>query len=212
MKNTSSPVDQRLRIAMGRRVELETQKFMKRLVLLLLALNLLAFADEKPMSFPGADGKDHTPLVAGDTKAVVLFFVSPYCATSTTFLPELNKIVADYGEKVAFYFVHADPELKLTDILQHTEMNQIKATVLLDKEQRLQKLTQAKITPETVMLAPNGTTLYQGRVNDLYLGPTKRQRKATTQELRDALEAVQAGKPIAVAKTEAVGCKISGVK
>ena len=164
------------------------------------------------MAFPGADGKDHTPLVAGDKKAVVLFFVSPYCATSTTFLPEINHIVADYESKFAFYFVHADPDLKQTDILQHTEMNAIKATVLMDKEQRLQKLTSAKITPETVVIAPDGKTLYQGRINDLYLGPTKRQRKATTQELRDALEAIQAGKPVATPKTDAVGCKISGLK
>jgi thiol-disulfide isomerase/thioredoxin len=166
------------------------------------------------LQLPGADGKEHTPLVVpAEKKASVLCFVSPYCPTSNTFVPELNRIVADYSGKFTFYFVHADADVKLTDVLQHTEMNEIKATVLLDKEQKLAKLTQAKITPEVAVLAPDGkTTLYQGRVNDLYLGPTKRQRQATTKDLRDALDAIQEGKPVANAKTEAMGCKISGME
>lgn len=164
------------------------------------------------MTFPGADGKDHTPLSADGKKAVVLFFVSPYCPTSNTFVSEMNKIAAEYGANIAFDFVHADPDLKLTDILQHTELNAIKAPVLMDKEQRLAHLTHATTTPETVVLAPDGKVLYQGRINDLYLGPTKRQRKATTKELRDALDAIIADKAVPVAKTDAVGCKISGLK
>lgn len=177
---------------------------------LLLSLNLLAA--EPALILPGADGKDHTPLAVGGKKAAVLFFVSPYCPTSNTFVPEMNRIIADYGSAFAFYLVHSDRDQKLTDILQHTEMNAIKAPVLLDKEQRLARLAHAKITPEAAVIAADGTTLYQGRINDLYLGATKRQRKATTKDLRDALDAIQAGKAVPVAKVEAVGCKISGVE
>lgn len=186
-------------------------------LLLLLAVtttSLLHAQTPDALQLPGADGKEHAPLsVPAERKGAVLCFVSPYCPTSNTFVPELNRIVADYGNAFAFYFVHADPDVKLTDVLQHTEMNEIKATVLLDKEQKLAKLFQARITPEVAVLSPDGkTTLYQGRVNDLYLGPTKRQRQATTRDLRDALDAIQGGKPVAHAKTEAVGCKISGMK
>ncbi|OAI56827.1 hypothetical protein AYO49_03490 [Verrucomicrobiaceae bacterium SCGC AG-212-N21] len=184
------------------------------LTLLLAALAFsfqVAFADP-PLTLPGIEGKDHTPLVAGDKKGAVLFFVSAYCPTSNTFVKEMNQIAADYGDKFVFSFVHSDSDQKLTDILQHTEMNEIKASVLLDKEQRLAKQMQAKITPEVVLVGADGETLYQGRINDLYLGPTKRQRQATTKDLRDALEAVMAGKSIAVPKTEAMGCKISGLK
>ena len=178
---------------------------------LLLGAGSFLHAENAALTLPGADGKDYTPLAAGDKKAVVLCFVSAYCPTSNTFVPEINKIVADYAGKFAFYFVHADSDLKLTDILQHTEMMSIKATVLMDKEQRLVKLTQAKITPEVVVLAADGHTLYQGRINDLYLGPTRKQRQATTKDLRDALDAIQAGTAVANQRTEAMGCKISGL-
>jgi len=167
---------------------------------------------EDALTLPGVDGKDYKPLAVGDKKAAVLFFVSAYCPTSNTFVPEINKIVAGYSGKFAFYFVHSDSDLKPTDIVQHTEMNSIKATVLMDKDQRLAKQTQAKITPEVVVIGPDGHTLYQGRVNDLYLGPTKKQRQPTTKDLRDALDAIQAGTPVPNAHTEAMGCKISGLK
>jgi thiol-disulfide isomerase/thioredoxin len=186
---------------------------MKLLLPLVISLFALALAAAEPaLTLTGADGKEHTPLAAGEKRAVVLFFVSPYCPTSNSFVKEMNLIAAEYGDRVAFNFVHSDADQKLTDILQHTEMNEIKAPVLMDKDQRLAKQTGAKITPEAVVLSPEGATLYQGRINDLYLGPTKRQRQATTRDLRDALDAIVVGKAVAQPRTEAMGCKISGLK
>jgi len=180
--------------------------------LLFIALTSLASAQEKPWEFPDPEGTLHSPLAAGDKKGVVLFFVSPYCPTSNTFMPEINRIAEEYAGQFASYMVHADPTIKVTDAYQHTVMFMVKATVILDKEQRLANRVQAKTTPEVVVLAPDGKPLYQGRVNDLYAGPTKRQKKATTQDLRDALDAIQGGKPVLVPRTEAVGCAISGMK
>jgi thiol-disulfide isomerase/thioredoxin len=176
------------------------------------ALSFQMVLADPAFTLPGIDGKEYAPLAAGGKKGAVVFFISPYCPTSNTFVKEMNQIAADYGDRFVISFVHSDAEQKLADILQHTEMNEIKAQVLMDKEQRLAKQTHAKITPEAVVVGPDGATLYQGRINDLYLGPTKRQRQATTKDLRDALEAVLAGKPVAMPKTEAMGCKISGLK
>ncbi len=165
------------------------------------------------LTFPGADGKDHTPLsLPADEKGTVLFFVSPYCPTANTFIKEINRIITDHSASFACYLVHSDKDLKLTDILQHTEMNEIKATVLMDAGQKLAKRTGARITPEAVVLSPDGKVLYKGRINDLYLGPTKRQRKATTRDLEEALEAIRDGKPVATPMHEAMGCKIAGLE
>lgn len=165
-------------------------------------------ADDSALVVKCLDGQEHRPLAAGDRKAVVLFFVSPYCPTSNTFVPEMNRIAADYRGDFAFYFVHADRELKPEDILLHTERNSIKDPVLPDEGRRLTRHTKATVTPEAVVIGPDGRTLYQGRINDLYLSPTKRQRQATTRELRDALDAIRSGKPPPVAGTEAAGCRI----
>ncbi len=167
---------------------------------------------EAVLTLSALDGSSYAPLDVKGKKAVVLFFISPYCPTSNTLIPEINKIIADYDATVTSYLVHSDKDVKQTDALQHTEMMQIKVPVLMDTERVLAKKMEAKITPEVVVLGAEGKVLYKGRINDLYLGPTKKQRKATTKDLRDALDAIGTGKPVALPVTEAIGCKISGLE
>ena len=170
-----------------------------------------AGADE-PLILLGTDGAEHRPLEPKGKKAVVLFFVSPYCPTATTFMPELNAIAADHAETAAFYFVHSDGDQVPADILQHAELMQVKVPVLFDKAQILAQRVGAKITPEAVVLGTGGRVLYQGRVNDLYLGPTKRQRAVTKHDLREALKAIASGREVDAVQPPAVGCKIAGLK
>lgn len=181
---------------------------MRPLIILALLLTSIASA----LELPAADGKSYDPAAAGDKKAVVLFFVSPFCSTTKSFMKEINQIAADYGDKAVVYLVHSDPEITKEVALEHAILSEVKATVLLDKEQVFAKQVQAKITPEAIVLSPKAETLYKGRINDLYLGPTKRQRAATTKDLRDALDAILAGKPVPTPQQEAQGCKIGGMK
>lgn len=190
------------------RLSLNCNKAMKHLLCALLLLTRIASA----LELPATDGKSYDPVAAGDKKAIVLFFVSPFCSTTRPFMPEINQIAADYSDKAVVYLVHSDPEITREVALEHAILSGVKATVLLDKEQVLAKQVQARITPEAVVVSPEAKTLYKGRINDLYLGPTKRQRAATTKELRDALDAVLAGKPVPEPQHGAQGCKIGGIK
>lgn len=170
---------------------------------------------EPALELPALDGQKHAPLVmTGEKKVSVMFFVSPFCSTTKAFMKEINAIAADYTDKVAVYVVHSDPEITKEVAMEHAVISEVKdtTTVLLDKEQVLAKQVQAKITPEAVVVGADGKTLYKGRINDLYLGPTKRQRAATTKDLRDALDAILAGKAAAEPQAEAQGCKIGGMK
>ena len=173
---------------------------------------LLSTSIASAIELPATDGKSYDPLAAGGKKAVVLFFVSPFCSTTRSFMKEINQIASDYADRVMVYLVHSDSEITLEVALEHTVLSEVKATVLIDKQQALAKQVQARITPEAVVLAPNSAPLYKGRINDLYLGPTKRQRAATTKDLRDALDAILAGKPVPSPQHEAQGCKIGGMK
>ena len=181
---------------------------MKHLLCALLLFTSIASA----LELPATDGKSYDPAAAGDKKAVVLFFVSPFCSTTKSFMKEINQITADYSDRVIVYLVHSDPEITNEVAMEHAILSEVKATVLLDKQQALAKQVQAQITPEVVVLSPKSEALYKGRINDLYLGPTKRQRAATTKDLRDALDAILAGKPVPAPQQEAQGCKIGGMK
>jgi peroxiredoxin len=165
-----------------------------------------------PAELPATDGKSYSPLDAAGKKAVVLFFVSPFCSTTRPFMKEINAISTDYADKAAIALVHSDSEITVEVAFQHADMEQVKARVLIDKARQLAKHLGATTTPEAIIVSPAGEVLYRGRINDLYLGPTKRQRAATTQDLRAALDAVLAGKPVPTPQEPAQGCKIGGLK
>ncbi|MBE7498370.1 MAG: redoxin domain-containing protein [Verrucomicrobiaceae bacterium] len=181
-----------------------------RLAALSLSLSAPAFAAELVLT--AIDGTQHTPLVAKDGKPVLLFFVSPFCSTTKAFVAEMNQITADHGSKMTVYIVQCDPEVTRDVAIEHATISGFQAPVLMDTAQELTKGVQATITPESVLLTPAGEVYYRGRINDLYLGPTKRQRAATTSDLRDAIASLLAGKPAPEAQEPAQGCKISGLK
>jgi len=161
---------------------------------------------------PDLTGTLHA-ITPGEGKvATVVVFVSPYCPTANTLMPEIVGIMAEHADKVDGYVIHSDKDAKDSDVQQHMELYKITTPVLLDKEQKVAKELKAKITPEAVVLGKDGAVLYQGKINDLYLKPTRKQREATTHDLRDALEAVIAGEAVKNSHTEPVGCKISGME
>ncbi len=175
---------------------------------LALALPILALAADPVAELLDLGGERVAPLDAGGKKAAVVFFVSPYCPTSNRFSPEMAAIAKDFGEDFAFRYVHSDTTVTEADRRQHAQMMEFVDPVLADPEQKLARHLGAKTTPEVVVVSPEGRTLYQGRINDLYLSPTRQQREAKTHDLREALAAIREGRPVAVSRTEAMGCGI----
>ncbi len=181
-------------------------------LLLTVLFACLAPLQAAELVLPGCDGAGHRPLnVPAGKKGVVVLFASPFCNTSNTFLSEWNAITEAFEDRFLFYLAHPEAGLKLEQVMEHRELLAVRSQALLDEGGRLARQLGARVTPEVALIGPDGSVLYQGRINDLYLTATRRQRKATTTDLRDALEAVAAGKPVAEPRTEAVGCKISGI-
>ena len=58
------------------------------------------------------------------------------------------------------------------------------------------------------MFVAGGERVYLGRINDLYVDFGKAKFKATTNDLRDVLERVAAGRPVTPRTTTAIGCNI----
>ncbi|TLD71072.1 redoxin domain-containing protein [Phragmitibacter flavus] len=175
---------------------------------MLLFISSIALGEVPELELPDLAAELHAPLQAGEKAAAVVVFVSPYCPTSNKLVPEVNEIIAAYGDRIKFSLVHADVGVKSEDVQQHLEMFEVKVPVLLDREQKLAKALGVAITPEVVVISKERMVVYQGRINDLYLAATKRQRQATVHDLRVALDEVLAGKPVTVPRTEAVGCKL----
>jgi hypothetical protein len=109
---------------------------------------------------------------------------------------------------VAFYIVQVDPELTPAAAREHARTFDLHAPVLLDTQHRLVNRFNATVTPETVVLAKDGKVLYRGRIDDSYAAPGKKRAAVTQHDLRDALDAIAAGRPIKKPETTAIGCLI----
>ncbi len=184
-----------------------------RFVLRLLAVLFVAFATggfaaESP-KVADVEGKFHEPLKADARKATVVIFTLPDCPIANSFAPEINRLVADYSAKgVGVYLAHVDHALTAVDARKHATDYGFRCPVLLDTQHALVKTLGATRTPQAFLLDAKGQTVYRGRINNLYADYGQRRQSVTQHDLRDALEAVLAGKPVAQPVTEAIGCHI----
>jgi hypothetical protein len=139
----------------------------------------------------------------------VLFFITTDCPIANSYAPEINALVAEYaGRPVRFYAVQVDPELTAEQARRHAREFGLRLPVLLDRRHELVKATGATRTPEVAVLLPGGKIAYRGRIDDLYPDLGKKRKAPARRDLRDALSAVLASRPVKVPRTEAVGCSI----
>ena len=146
-------------------------------------------------------------------RAVVIFFTTIDCPVSNSYIPEMNRIRADYaGRGIAFYAAQTDTTIPDAQVRKHASEFGFTFPVLLDPKQVLVRLAGATATPEAAVLSRDGNVLYLGRIDNRVADFDKRRPAATESDLRDALDAVLAGKPVAHPRTDVVGCGINLVK
>jgi peroxiredoxin len=173
-----------------------------------------AFAAQRPQ-FALRDTRQvvHSPEEWNGKKAIVVFFTTTDCPLSNNDVPEMNRTWRDYESRgVAFYAVQADTTIADADVVQHTKEYQFSFPVLFDPHQILAKMTGATTIPSAAVLTPDGTLLYLGRIDNLVEDFNVRRQEPTKFDLREALDAVLGGKPVAHSRTKAFGCAINSPK
>jgi thiol-disulfide isomerase/thioredoxin len=155
--------------------------------------------------------------VQGDTrlfpnrqaKATVLIFVTPDCPIANRYAPELARICRQYQKQnVIFHFIYVDPATTDAQARKHSKDFGFSGIILRDTRHALVKMTGATVTPEAVVLLPNGKRVYRGRIDNRIVTFGRQRVQPTSLDLRNALDAVIRNKPVPVAKTEAIGCFI----
>ena len=77
---------------------------------------------------------------------------------------------------------------------------------LVDSTQEIAKAYGAQVTPHVFLLDTEGKVKYRGRIDDSLKEPVQ------SHDLKDALDAVGAGKPVANPSTKAFGCGVKWKK
>ena len=107
------------------------------------------------------------------------------------------------------YLVYVEDDLAAAAAREHARAHEFIMPALLDPRHQLVKFARVTVSPEVAVLAPNNTLLYRGRIDDRAVTFGQRRVTPSQRDLRAALDAILAGKPVTTPVTKAVGCYIS---
>ncbi len=207
---------------------------MKRLFLVLavplfaIALAVAAEEDIKPLAIgakapdftlPGVDGRNHSLADFAKSKLLLIVFTANHCPTAQYYEERLKRIVSDYkGKGVAVVAIAPnDPhsvrldELGYTDLADSFEEMKIRAAhkkfnfpYLFEGDSTgISRAYGPTATPHAFLFDAGRKLRYVGRIDD-----SEREEYVKTRDLRNALDALLAGRDVPVAQTHAFGCSI----
>lgn len=166
---------------------------------------------------PGVDGKRYRLNDFAEAKVLVIVFTCNHCPTAQAYEERIKKLTADYKDKgVALVAISPnDPlavrldELGYTDLNDSFEEMKIRAEhkefnfpYLYDGEtQEVSRRYGPPATPTVYIFDAKRRLRYVGRVDD-----SEREERIKSKDARNAIDALLAGQPVAVAKTRMFGC------
>ncbi|HEV8604163.1 MAG TPA: redoxin domain-containing protein [Tepidisphaeraceae bacterium] len=194
--------------------------------LIVLGLNLMAAAANPPMlkigekapdfSLPGVDGRTYSLKDFADGKILVIIFTCNHCPTAQAYEQRIIKLHEDYRDKgVALVAISPnDPAAVRLDELGYTEFGDsfeemkvrakergLKFPYLYDGEtQAAAKAYGVVATPHVYIFDQERVLKYVGRIDDSEV------KTVTSQDARNAIEAMLAGKAAPVEVTKVFGC------
>ena len=155
-------------------------------------------------------GQKVQPFSDPSTVAAVLVFVSTDCPIANAYHPQLHQLEKEFGPRgVRFFLVHPTPGVAEAEIKAHAAEYELTLPIAIDSAQQLADFLDAKVTPEAFVIAAGSQdTVYRGAIDNVYADYGKKRPQATQSYLRDALDQLLQGQPIAVTETNPVGCFI----
>jgi thiol-disulfide isomerase/thioredoxin len=199
-------------------------------ILLLTITSIPVFADKevKPLApgspapnfnLPGVDGRKYSLKDFADAKYLLVIFTCNHCPTAQYYEERIKQFVEDYkakGVTVVAIQPNDDKAVRL-DELGYSDLNdsleemkiraaykQFNFPYLYDGEkQEAATAYGPQATPHAFLFDAERKLQYAGRIDD-----SERIEFMKTQDLRNAVDALIAGKEIAVKQTKTFGCSI----
>lgn len=145
----------------------------------------------------------------GAKKAFVIVFTNTTCPVAQRYLPTLSTLEKEYRAKdVQFLALNAADDDTLVAMATHAVRHEVEFPVAKDFGGVAAKALGVTRTPEAVVLDADRVVRYRGRIDDQYRLRGVR-KEPTTRELKDAIDAVLAGRKVATPESEVDGCPIT---
>jgi peroxiredoxin len=156
-----------------------------------------------------AHGASHDLYRHSDAKGVVLFFQGNGCPIVRQSFIELKNLRDAYAEKgIVFLQINANPQDTRKEVLEEMADFDMDIPVLLDERQSVTRMLGVNRTAEAIVITPQRWRIvYRGAMDDRFDYGTRRP-EAQNEYLKDAIDALLAGKDPEPAMTETKGCLI----
>ncbi len=156
---------------------------------------------------PDADGKEHSLASLKGKSGTLILFVATQCPVSNAYNERMQKLAEEYRAKgVNVVGINSNVKELAPEVKQHAAANGLTFTILKDAGNVVADSLQAQVTPEAYLLDAAGKLVYRGRIDNSRNGDS-----ITSSELRDAIDATLAGKPVEKTEVKAFGCSIKRV-
>jgi peroxiredoxin len=141
-------------------------------------------------------------------KATVVVFISVECPIANLYTPMLGDMQKTYGFRgVHFLAINSNDQDSSSAVGIHAREHKLAFPVCKDVDHKAADAFGARRTPEAFLLDSKGIIRYRGRIDDQF-GYTYRRPAPLHTDLKDALEAVIAGRAVLNPETEVRGCII----
>jgi thiol-disulfide isomerase/thioredoxin len=143
------------------------------------------------------------------SKVYVLAFTTTSCPLVQRYLPVLNRLEKEYrGKGVQFVAVNVGADDTIRAMAAQAVEHEAEYPFVKDQGTACAAALGVKRTPEVAVLDGSRKLRYRGRIDDQYrLGGAR--PKASRHDLKEAIDAILAGKPVAVSETPVDGCLIT---
>ncbi len=151
-----------------------------------------------------ASGTARTLASLEGKNGTVLIFIAVQCPVSNGYNERMEKLAQDFKARgVNVVGINANSTESAADVKDHATKNNLTFAVLKDEGNKVADMLGATRTPEAYFLDGSNKLLYHGRIDN-----SRDVSQVNSSELRDAIEAALAGKPIAKSTANAFGCSI----
>ena len=141
-------------------------------------------------------------------KVLVAVFIGVDCPLVKAYSPRLAELAGQYESKgVNFVGIDSNSQDTLAEINTFARDFLIPFPILKDVDAKVAEDLGARRTPEVFVIDSDHKVRYRGRIDDQF-APGIQRKKATRDDLTQAIDEVLAKKDVSVAKTDLTGCFI----
>ena len=156
---------------------------------------------------PDVDGKEHSLNSLKGTKGTVVIFIATKCPVSNAYNDRMEKLAADYKAKgINVVGINSNNTEPSAEVKSHAAEKHLTFTILKDDGNKIADRLGANHTPETYVIDAGGKLVYHGRIDN-----SQKIEAITSNDLREALDALLGGKPIQKSTSVAFRCSIKRV-